>query len=478
MTTAGDAASLSLKRNGNFRRLWLGQAVSITGDYVFDTTVVLWIGTVIARGKPWAPAAVGGVLIAAAVPALVVGPFAGVFVDRWNRRRTMLVADACRCVLIAGLLVLAAPAVAHRLSTLAQIGIIYAVVAAASCFSQFFAPSRLAMIGAVVPEADRARASGLFQATASFATIIGPPLAAPLLFVFGVQWALIINAASFAVSFATIRAIRLAPAPAQAAGQQPPASFRREFQEGIRFFARSRVLVALSVGVIVATLGSGALSALNVFFVIHNLHVRADWLGTLTAAEGAGAVAGALVAGWIAARIGTARVFVAGLFLAGIAEIGYSRTTLLPVAIGVMACAGIIFGAVNTAIMPLVLRAVPQHMLGRVLAVITPMQFLAGILSMAVSGFLASTVLRGFHQVIAGVTFGTYDTIFAIAGLLFIAGGLASIAPLRGVTDTVSEPEAAVTLQARPAGEPEAGPAHGSDPAAPSLSGDDPATRR
>ena len=88
-----------LRGNRNWLLLWLGQSVSITGDYVFDTTVVLWIATVIAKGQPWAPAAVGGVLIAAAVPALLVGPFAGVYVDRWDRHRTMLVADACRAAL-------------------------------------------------------------------------------------------------------------------------------------------------------------------------------------------------------------------------------------------------------------------------------------------------------------------------------------------------------------------------------------------
>jgi MFS family permease len=65
--------------------LWLGQSVSYLGDFVFDTTIVLWISTVIARSQSWAPAAVGGVLIAAAVPTLLLGPVAGVFVDRWNR---------------------------------------------------------------------------------------------------------------------------------------------------------------------------------------------------------------------------------------------------------------------------------------------------------------------------------------------------------------------------------------------------------
>jgi MFS family permease len=97
------AVPAGLGRNSNWKRLWLGQAISMTGDYVFNITVMLWITVRIAKGLHWAPAAGAGAVIAAAVPALVVGPFAGVFVDRWNRRRTMLVADASRAVLIAAL---------------------------------------------------------------------------------------------------------------------------------------------------------------------------------------------------------------------------------------------------------------------------------------------------------------------------------------------------------------------------------------
>jgi MFS family permease len=132
-----------LRRNRAWTLLWSGQAVSIVGDYVFDTTIVLWIGTVIAKGEGWAPAAVSGVLMAAALPAIVIGPVAGVFVDRWDRRRIMLSADACRAVLVAALLPLAWPSVSGHVSRAASLTLIYAVVIAASCFGQFFNPSRL-----------------------------------------------------------------------------------------------------------------------------------------------------------------------------------------------------------------------------------------------------------------------------------------------------------------------------------------------
>src|SRR3954449_1963028 len=86
-----------------YAKLWLAGAVSWIGDYVFDVTVVLWIATAVAPDKPWA---VSGVLAAVVIPTLLVGPLAGVFVDRWDNRRTMLVSDALRMVLIGGLAIM------------------------------------------------------------------------------------------------------------------------------------------------------------------------------------------------------------------------------------------------------------------------------------------------------------------------------------------------------------------------------------
>lgn len=422
-------APAELRRNRTWLLLWSGQSISSVGNYVFDTTVVLWISTVIARGQSWAPAAVSGALIAATAPAVVVGPVAGVFVDRWNRRRIMIISDMCRAVLIAALLPLAWPSVAGHLPVGARLALIYAVIAVASCFAQFFNPAGFGVLAAVVGQENIARATGLFQATGNLAAIVGPPLAAPLLIVFGVQWALVINALSFAVSFGTLVMTRLAE---PGAGEKKPhESFRREFTAGLRFFAGSRVLVALMLGATVATLGTGALTSLNVFFLQANLHASTRWYGLLAGADGIGGILGALAAGWIASRIAPKRLFWGGLILSGIVVIAYSRMQVLGAALAMMALVGIIVAVVNVVISPLLLGATPQDMLGRVIAVVAPIQQVAGLLSLAVAGFLASTALHGMHVVAAGMTFGTYDTIFGVCGLLFIAGGLVSIRPLR-----------------------------------------------
>ena len=422
----------ALWRNRNWRLLWAGQSVSVAGDYVFDVTVLLWVTRVIARHETWAPAAVSGVLISAGVPALLIGPFAGVFVDRWDRRRTMLLADAARTVLIAGLIPLSLAPVAAQVPRAAQLALVYAAVALAASFSQFFNPSRLAVLGAVVPKADLPKASGLLISSMYTASIVAPPLATLVLFGAGVRWALIINAASFAVSFATIWLLRPGEGGQAAAASAPGrAGYWHEFRAGLRFFVTSRVLVAVLVGLCVTVLGAAAINALNIFFLQANLHTSASFYGTTGMAEGIGGVLGTLVAGRVMPRAGAGRIFCAGLVLAGLAIVGYSRTSELAAALALLVVIGVIMGMVNTAGSPLLLTVTPQQMIGRVRSVITPAMYVANVCSTATAGLLASTVLRGFRATVLGATFGPYDTIIGVAGLLFVAAGVAAWLPLR-----------------------------------------------
>jgi MFS family permease len=138
------------------------------------------------------------------------------------------------------------------------------------------------------------------------------------------------------------------------------------------------------------------------------------------------------MAGAITGRFRPGQLFWLALVGCGLALIGFSRATSLGPAIAVAALLGVAVGVLNAVLSPIILRATPAHLLGRVSAVISPLQQLASIVSMLLAGVLASTALRGLHAVVAGVTFGSYDTVFAVAGLLFVIAGLTSIAPLRG----------------------------------------------
>jgi MFS family permease len=433
--------------NQQYARLWFSGAVSWVGDYVFDTTVLLWIATVIGRDKTWAPAATAGVLLATLVPLILISPVAGVFVDRWDLRRTMLASDAIRGLLVAALVAL--PLLpAGTVPVPAQLACVYAVVFVTSAVSRFFTPARFAIVADVVPPEQQARASGIGQATMGLAGLIGPPLAAPLLFTAGIQWALIVDAVSFAISFAAIYLVRVPARPGVATASTGVWS---ELRAGATTFLASRVLLAVAVASMIANFGANILNTLDVFFVRTNLHANPSLYGFLETAFGLGAIIGALLGGAVGQRFGLSRTYWLGVLLTGVAIVGYARTSTLAVALGVLLLAGIPVSAANSMTAPIVMRAVPREMLGRAFAFLMPAVQLSGLVSVGLAGWLASSALRGLDARVAGVHFGPYDTAFTAGGILIVLGGLYAMVALRGtdrapapvpepVTEPVAEP--------------------------------------
>ncbi len=428
MRSANTRCTLGFVRNlinRDYTRLWYGQAVSVVGDAVFDTTLALWVATQLGKGHSWAPAAMSGVLLTAGAAVLVVGPLAGVFVDRWDRKTLMLRTEIVRAVVVAGLAVLAF--VPQRALPIGGwLGLIYATVFAVNAAGQFFSPARLAILGEIVPgDNDRARASGIEQSTQATAAIIGPPLAAPLLFTVGIQWALIFNAVSYVVSYAAVRSVRTARRGrgGNAGEAEARDTFRREFTAGLRFFAASRLLVALLALAVVAQLGTGALNTLSIFFLTANLHTPARLFGLLSTAFGIGAVVGGLTAGRVVRWTGPRLLLSLGAAAAGAVVLVFARQTGFVAALCLFGLLAVTVTLLNTAFTPLLLNAVPPQFLGRIAAVFNPVNKLSQMLSMAIAGWLASSALHGWHGIVLGVHVGPYDTIFSAAGLLMVAAG-------------------------------------------------------
>jgi MFS family permease len=198
----------------------------------------------------------------------------------------------------------------------------------------------------------------------------------------------------------------------------------REFGEGLRFFARSRYLVALLTVAGIITMGAGALNGLDIFFVTDNLHADPHLYGFLAMAEGAGAIAGALCAGWVARRIGARRATWLPLLIGGLVVVLYARQTVFWSALLCIVAVAVPVAVLNVAIGPLVMDAAPADMLGRVMAVFNPIQMVMLIASTAVASRLASTVMVNFHADFAGVHMGRIGTIFTVSGLLIVRGGL------------------------------------------------------
>ncbi len=414
---------------------------------VFDTTVLLWIVTAVAKGQSWAPEAGSGVLIAEVVPVLAVSAFAGVYVDRWNPKRTMLVSDALRGLLMSSLVLLALLP-EGAVSRAGQLIWIYAVVFLCSIVSRFFLPARLGIVTDLVAPESLAKASSLSGVSSSIAGLIGPVLAAPLLFSAGLQWAMILNVASFGGSFLLIAAVpyrRAADAGSTTPGggtapQVRRSGFRSELTAGLRVIWRSRVLRVLVICALIVNLGAGLLTTLNVFFVQNNLHTDTKYYGVLATCTAVGDLIGALLSATVAARLGVNRAFTFTLALSGAILLVYARQSEFAVAAALFILMSLPISVLNVAITPILIGATPRELLGRVAGVFQPLTQVTNLAGMALAGYLASTLLRGFHHRIVGVWMGTYDLIFSVAGLLFILGGFVAWRGLR--TGSVStEPE-------------------------------------
>ncbi len=423
--------------NRNFSLLWLGQTGSIFGDFVFNTTLVVWIAATIARGQAWAPLAVSGVFIAASIPPILVAPLAGALVDRMNKRAAMLGAFATS--LLATLALIPATGLLRvdaliriPLSATWTLGAIYCAVALLAICTQFSAPASLALVGALVREPTRPRAMGFLQGSSSLGMLIGPAIAAPLFLTFGPLWALLIDAASFAIAFATLAAVRLhAPAVAEA-GKQARGNLGQEMREGVVFLLRSRTLRVLALVTAVALLGAGALDALDVFFATHNLHTPLSLYGLLSTALGVGLIAGVALAGGLAQRVGLTRTIWLSTIAIGALVIVYARLDSFGAAAVALFFMGAPLAALQVAGGPLLLRETPERLVGRVSSLLTPLATVATLAGAALAGYVDSTLLRDFSARILGMTFGPVDTIFCMAGALILASGVYAMIGLRG----------------------------------------------
>ena len=401
-------------RNRLYRRLWLGQAVSQVGDYVFGSTVMLWIAAGLLAGKSYAPAVSAASLVIAAVVGVLVAPLAGVYVDRWDKVRVATVTTVIRAIVAACFVGL--PFLHGWVPLLVGgLGVLIEAVAAV-----FFNPARFVIVTDVVAEQDRGRAAAMTQASTAVATILGPLLAAVLFVWVGPALAFALNAVTFVVSFL---AIRVAPS---VSGSLSRGQIGQELLEPLRIIVGRPVLRMVLIAGSVIMLGAGTISALDVYFVQENLHAGPQWYGVISAAFGAGVLAGALLVGALGDRVGYRRIFAGALIALGLVFLAYSRLTTPVPAVVLIFAYGLFAGGVETSISPLTIAAVPRDVLARVISVFGPAFRLASIASIIGAGWVVSLFKPG--QSTHG--FNRIELVFTAAAALIVAAGVYSaVAP-------------------------------------------------
>lgn len=315
-------------RSPAFLVLWLSEALSLIGDRLIMVALVTLV-----YDRTGSAGAVGLLMLLKAIPALLLGSLAGVFVDRWNRKWIMVIAN-----LLQGLLVFLLP-----LSP--GIVLIFVIYLAMSMVNQFFVPARSATIPDLVAPEALMTANSLFAISVVAAMAIGPAIGTWVTERVGLNAAFYTDAATFlipavAVSFLVI--------PRQRRPATKP-SLGSDLRAGL-VFARSQpaVLVALAT-ISAAFMVIGTISVAGVVITNKILHLESSKFGIMMSAMGIGMLVGAVVSGWMGRRFTHVQLGVAGVILMalGMAALPWSSTLTMASLFAAMIGLGMIIVQVN-----------------------------------------------------------------------------------------------------------------------------------
>lgn len=406
-----------LRGNHNFRRLWIGRLISQTGDWFNSVALFTLLLNLTGSGE-----AVGLVLIIKLLPQFFVGPLAGVVADRFNRKTIMIWTDVLRGLLVFGFLFV------ERAD---QVWIVYGLAALEIILSSFFEPAESAAVPMIVKREELIAANALGGATWSVTLAFGAALGGAVTGLFGRNTAFLIDAVSFFISAAFIRATRIPPLPKRERDRAGRLSLAEatgiaDMIEGARYLKTNPHVIALLLVKSGWGLGGGVLLLLTIFGkeIFPLGRDGSASIGLLYAARGTGALVGPMLARWITddAPRTMRRTISIAFFVSGIFYLLFSGSPSLVVAMLCVVGAhagGSIQWVFSTTLLQL---AVPNRFLGRVFAL--DMGFLTLALSL-------STYATGWGLDHAGLS---ARQMAAWLGVAFIIPGLAWLA-LQGWLD-------------------------------------------
>ncbi len=400
------AAYGRLFRNRSFVALWLGQTISFIGDYFYWLAVPIMVERLTGSAMM-----VGLSTIFNALPLLLLGPVAGVFVDRWDRKRTMIVADLLRGSLV--LLFL-------TVRTADQVWVYYVVGFLMSCVSRFFFPSQNAILPLIVgDEDDLLAANGLMQIVQTVGLLLGPALAGFAIGLWGEQVAFVFDSITFLVSAGAILTLTV---PRTTVGREDVSGRRlsavgAEMREGVVYLFGNQTLVGILICLAVIQLGIGAINVIWVPYLSRTFKVGAEGLGIVDSAQGGGMVLGGLLLGFLTTRLSKRVLAGWGIVIIGSLFAGMGLAPAFGLVIGLSAAVGVALVPTQSAVMTMMQLAVPDLKRGRVGSALNAMTTAAGLISMAAASSLADLVgLR---------------LIYVIAGLITTAAGFVGLAVLK-----------------------------------------------
>ncbi len=385
-------------RNWSFRNLLIGQFVSQLGDGLIFLSLIIMLNRLLSARD--AAAAIGLLMICQTAPRVFFGLLAGVYVDRLDRKRLMIVADMARGVIVLACLLVTRPQ---------DIWIYYISAALMSALSSVFNPAKSASLPHLVPKEQLLVANTLSQTSFMIALTAGSAASGILIGLFNSPVpAIVFDALSFFVSAVFIASLPLARQP-QHEHDQRVAQVWAELKEGLNYLTRQRVLVGALLGFTLTMLGLGAINVLFVPFLVNDLHMSEAYVGFVDLTQMLGIVGVNLFIAKLVTRFSTAQIFGLGMLGLGV-SIGVTGAVqaawvLFPLSVVWGLTLAPVQGSAST-----IMQSVPDHIRGRINSTTETVVGVANVVSMALAGF-------------AGSAIGVRAT-FAAGGLIAALGGV------------------------------------------------------
>ncbi len=371
------------------RRLWYAQVVSVFGDFLALFAVI----GVITFQMHATPQQVTGVQIAYMLPMAILGILAGVFVDRWSVKKTLVSSDLLRALLV--LLLILARTPWH----------FYAILAAISVVSSFFAPAQGIAIRSAVPLHGLRSANALMQQVMFGMRIIGPAIASFMVASFGPMSCYVLDSVSFVGSATLIGTLTFVAAAAASAtkshepNQGALAKIGTDMKQGFDFILHHAALLFVILAMAAGMFVLGCFGPLIAVYVRDSLHASTRAFGIVAAMIGVGMLIGINGLNAFGKKLSNTLQVYGGL--AGIA-VGLVLLTLLPYLWSAILANLIVGFSVAGIIVPsqtLFQQATPPELMGRVGSTFMSIVFAAQISGLVLSGILTQHI--GVRQVFA-----------------------------------------------------------------------------
>ncbi len=343
---------------GRFFTIWSGQALSLFGSALVQFALIWWLTKNSGSATVLAIATLVGML-----PQIVIGPFAGALVDRWNRRTIMIIAD--------GTIALFSLLLAYLFARgIVQIWHVYAIMAIRAVGGAFHFPAMSASTPLMVPKEQLTRINGLNQALQGVNSLVAPPVGALLLSILPTQGVLLIDVGTALLAILPLLFIAI-PQPTrheQLRQQQVKPSLLQDIHEALTYIRSIRGFIAIVFMALFLNFLLVPTTALTPLLITKHFGKGAIELGLMESVMGFGIIAGGIglsIWGGFKKKMVTSVAGIIGLGI-GVMLIGFAPANLFPLAIAGSIVLGLMLPVANGPIGALLQSIVRPDMQGRV----------------------------------------------------------------------------------------------------------------